>query len=172
MQRLLGAICILTGCLGYGYSYMEKERKKIAFARMWETIMLMFYEEIAFKKQSLALAAYEIGGKIQENERECFIRIYEKMITQSQKGFASIWLEEWNTYYENQILSSEEKKLIEEFAEITGFHDENVQIKMMEEQQRKWKKVQADLMEGQRERKKMIWTLSACSGVMLILVLL
>ena len=172
MQRLLGAIFILIGCLGYGYSYMEKERQKIAFAKMWENFMLMFYEEIAFKKQSLAFAAYEIGKKVKEKERECFIRIYDKMVNQNQKGFATIWLEEWNTYYEKQSLSTEEKKLIEEFAEITGFNDEKVQIKMLEEQQRKWRKVQLDLMEGQQERKKMVWTLSACSGAILILILL
>ena len=172
MQKLFGALLILAGCLGYGYSYIEREKQRIVYAGMWENIMLMFLEEISFKKQSLALAAFEIGQRIGGREGECFIRIYDKVINQRQNGFADIWLGEWKAYYQKRNLSVEEKKRIEEFADIIGFYDEKVQVKMIEELQNKWQNIRLDLIEEQRERKKMVWTLSACSGVMLILILI
>ena len=172
MQKLFGAICIFVGCMGYGLSYMEKMKQRIAYAAMWENIMLMFSEEIAFKKQSLALTALEIGEKIKGIEGECFLRIYDRMVNQNQNGFADIWTDEWNTYCKKSVLTIKEKKLIEEVKNLTGFNDEKVQIKMIDELQKKWMDLRLEWIKEQQERKKIVWTLSACSGLILILILI
>ena len=105
---------------------MEKEKQRIVYAGMWENIMLMFLEEINFKKQSLALAAYEIGQRIGGSEGECFIRIYDKMINQQQNGFADLWLQEWRKYYKKRDISIEEKRIIAEANKKTDFFIPNI----------------------------------------------
>ncbi len=172
MQRVLGAIFVITGFLGIGYFYIEKEKQKIVFIEIWDNVLSMFTNEIAYKKQSLSLAAYEIGQKVEGKVGMCFQRIHERMTEKDREGFSRIWKEEWGNYIKLNKNYQKEAKLIEEFAYLTGFEDEEVMVKMIEEQQRKWRSLRREVMEGQQERKKIVWTLSICFSLMLILILL
>ncbi|MBR5597888.1 MAG: stage III sporulation protein AB [Lachnospiraceae bacterium] len=172
MLKIAGSICIMLGTSGIGFLYIQKEREKIMFAQMWENIMQMFLSEISYRKQSLAFAGYEIGEKIGGREGECFQRIFERMQQYRGEGFANIWIEEWNLYFKERKLQEEEKKLIEEFAVFTGFEDEVIQIKLVEEQREKWKERKLTIRKGQLERERIVWTISLCAGIVLILVLI
>ena len=172
MQKLLGAIFVITGFLGMGYSYMEKEKQKIFFTQIWDNVLDMFSNEIAYKKQSLAFATYEISQKIGGKEGECFRRIYPRMTKDHREKFAHIWMEEWDKYLKNRNATERERKLVEEFTAVTGFDDEEILVKMIDEQQKKWRELRKEIVEGQQERKKIVWTLSVCSSLMLILILL
>ena len=77
MQKLLGVVFVITGSLGMGYFYLEKEKQKINFIEMWDNVLSMFINEIVYKKQSLVFAVYEIGQKIGGREGECFSKIYK-----------------------------------------------------------------------------------------------
>ena len=171
-MKLVGAICILLGAVGLGFLYVQKEKERIAFAQLWENIMEMFLSEISYRKQSLALASYEIGGKIGGKEGECFRKICERMQQYAGDRFADIWLLEWSMYFKERKLSNTEKKLIEEFVLITGFEDEIIQKKIVEEQLRKWKETRINIQKGQQERERIVWTVSLCGGIVLVLILI
>ncbi len=172
MQKLLGVVFVITGSIGMGYFYLEKEKQKINFIEMWDNVLSMFINEIVYKKQSLVFAVYEIGQKIGGREGECFSQIYSRMMNQKCEGFSNIWKDEWNTYCNKKKSSQKEKLLIEEFANVTGYDDEEILVKIIEEQQKKWRNLREEIVEGQQERKKIVWTLSICFGLMLILILL
>ena len=172
MQKFLGIIFVITGSLGMGYVYIEKEKQKINFIEMWDNILSIFTNEISYKKQSLAFAAYEIGEKIGGKEGECFKRIYKRMMEHSREGFSYIWTDEWGKYFKNRKIAQKERTLIEEFINVTGFDDEKILVRIMEEQQNKWRNLRVEIMEGQQERKKIIWTLSICFSLMLVLILI
>ena len=172
MQKILGVIFVITGSLGMGYFYIEKEEQKIAFIEMWDNILSMFANEIAYKKQSLAFAAYEIGKKLGGKEGECFGQIYQRMVEHNREGFSFIWKDEWGKYFKCRKVSQKERGLIEEFVNVTGFDDEEILVGIIEEQQKKWRNLRIEIAEGQRERKKIIWTLSMCFSLMLILILI
>lgn len=172
MQKLLGVMFVITGSLGMGYFYLEKEKQKINFIEMWDNVLSMFTNEIVYKKQSLVFAVYEIGQKIGGKEGECFTQIYRRMVNQKYEGFSKIWKDEWNTYCNNKKSGFKEKALIEEFTNVTGYDDEEILVKIIEEQQKKWRNLREEIVEGQQERKKIVWTLSICFGLMLILILL
>ena len=172
MQKVLGAVFVITGFLGMGYFYIDREKEKIKFIDMWDNVLSMFINEIAYKKQSLTFATYEIGQKMEGKVGQRFQKVHQRMTDQNREGFAEIWKEEWQNYIKNNKNYQKERKLIEEFAYLTGFEDEEVMIKMIEEQQRKWRSLRTEVMEGQQERKKMVWTLSICFSLMLILILL
>ena len=76
------------------------------------------------------------------------------------------------THFKNRKISQKEKVLIEEFVNVTGYDDEEILVKIMEEQQKKWRNLRMEIVEGQQERKKIIWTLSMCLSLMLILILI
>ena len=172
MQKILGAIFVITGSLGVGYFYIEKENQNINFIEMWDNVLSMFINEISYKKQSLVFAVYEIGKKIGGKEGEYFGKIYQRMMEHSREGFSSIWKDEWEKYFKNRKISQKERVLIEEFVNVTGYDDEEILVKIMEEQQKKWRNLRMEIVEGQQERKKIIWTLSMCLSLMLILILI
>lgn len=172
MQKLLGVVFVITGSLGMGYFYIEKEKQKISFIEMWDNVLSMFTNEIVYKKQTLAFAVYEIGQRLGGKEGECFLQIHNRMVNQKCEGFAQIWRDEWNTYCNMKKSCQKERILIEEFVNVTGYDDEKVLVKIIQEQQKKWRKLQEEILEGQQERKKIVWTLSICFGLMLILILL
>ena len=172
MQKILGAVFIIGGCLGMGYFYIEKEKQKVNFAQMWDDVLAIFLNEISYKKQSLAFAAYEIGQKIDGEEGSCFRKIYDRMMEHNRDDFSNIWIEEWESYSKKNKIAYKEKKLIEEFVYVTSFDDTEILIKMIEEQQKKWRNLRMEIIEGQKERKKIILTLSVCFSLMLILILI
>ena len=172
MQKLLGAIFVVTGFLGMGHFYLEKDKQKIIFIEMWDTVLSMFTDEIAYKKQSLVFAAYEIGKKIGGEEGECFNQIHNKMLNHNHNGFTGIWIEEWGKYLKSKNTSPKIRVLIEEFVNVTRFEDEEILVKIIEEQQKKWRSLRLEILDGQQEREKMVWTLSICCSLMLILILI
>ena len=172
MQKILGAVFIITGCIGMGYFYIEKEKQKIYFAQMWDDILSIFLNEISYKKQSLPFATYEIGQKLAGEEARCFRKIYDRMMDQNREGFSNIWIDEWEKYSKKNKIAYKEKKLIKEFAYVTAFDDKEILVKVIEEQQKKWRNLRMEIVEGQQERKKIVWTLSVCFSLMLILILI
>ena len=169
---MVGVICILLGALGCGFSYIQRDKDRIIFAQMWENIMEMFLSEISYRKQSLALAGYEIGEKIGGKEGECFQKICLRMQQYVGESFADIWISEWNIYFKERKVQEAEKKLIEEFVLLTGFEDEIIQKKMVEEQIRKWKEMKLNIQKGQQERERIVWAVSLCGGIVLVLILI
>ena len=172
MQKILGVIFVIIGSLGVGYFYIEKENQKIVFIEMWDNILSMFTNEISYKKQSLAFAAYEIGKRLGGKEGECFGQIYQRMMEHNRERFSYIWKDEWGKYFKNRKTSPKERALIEEFVNVTEFDDEEILVRVIEEQQKKWRNLRIEIAEGQQERKKIIWTLSMCFSLMLILILI
>ena len=169
--QILGALFIIIGGLGVGYGYVEKERNRIAFVEKWECIMYLFLSEITYKKQPLCLACQEIGEKTGGEEGIFLKHIGERMEERKGKGFCSIWQEECVRYFQREKMPKEEQLLLQEFGMLTGFEDENMQKKMIEEQARKWKKIRWQKQEEYQERKRLAMILSSCVGIMIVLIL-
>ena len=63
------------------------------------------------------------------------------------------------------------KQLIKEFGVLTGFEDEMIQKRMIEEQKEKWKSKRVILLKEHRERKRIVLLLSSCLGIVMVLIL-
>lgn len=171
MLQLLGCVLILIGSIGIGYAYIEKEQKIIGVTQTWEHMMQMFISEITYKKQPLSLACCEIGEKIGGKEGEYLKRIAHRMQDKGRNTFEKIWCMEWQNYYKEEKITVEIKKLIKEFGILTGFEDEMIQKKMIEEQLEKWKSMRIKMQQEHGERKRLILLLSSGLGVITVLIL-
>ena len=171
MLQMLGSIMVILGTLGMGYGYIEKEKKRIQRIEVWERIMQMFISEITYKKQTLAWACYEIGNKAGGNEGEVLKNISDRMQEITRESFPVIWTDECEKYCKEEKIDGDTKELIKGFGSLTGFEDEIVQQKMIEEQQEKWKKRRVKLQDEHQERKRIVILLSLCLGVVTVLIL-
>ena len=101
------------------------------------------------------------------------VKIYKEVCdNETYLKFSKIWIDEWGKYIKNKKLSRDIIDLIEDFVNVTGYDDEEILVKIIEEQQKKWRNLREEIVEGQQERKKIVWTLSICFGLMLILILI
>ncbi|MBR4982768.1 MAG: stage III sporulation protein AB [Lachnospiraceae bacterium] len=171
MLQMLGSLMILLGTMGIGYSYIQKEEKIISVIENWEHIMQMFISEITYKKQPLAFACYEIGEKVGKEEGRCLKTVADRMQSKNRESFWIVWEEECRRYSKREKLTEEMKVNLREFGVLTGFEDEEIQKRMIEVQGEKWKSLRIRKQKEHRERKRLIWILSSCMGIMLILVL-
>lgn len=171
MLKILGSCMIFLGILGIGYTYIEREEKIIHVIEMWEYIMHMFISEITYKKQPLSLACHVIGEKIGKEEGKCLKRVAERMKNKKGDGFWKVWEEECQAYIKKEKIIEELQPIIKGFGVLTGFEDVEIQEKLMIEQQEKWKNLRVRKQKEHQERKRLIWILSSCMGLMLVLIL-
>lgn len=171
MLQMLGVFIVILGTLGLGVEIIENEKKKISIYERWGQILQIFISEIIYKKQPLYLACFEIGKKIEGIEGEILKKISLRMHDDKGLGFKQIWCEEIERYFKEAKLNEETKVLIKEFGALTGFEDEIVQKKIIEEQKEKWKSVEINLRKEHQERKRIVLLLSFCLGVIIVLIL-
>ncbi len=171
MLQVLRSAMIILGGIGVGFSYIDRERKMIHVIEKWEYIMHMFISEITYKKQPLSQASIEIGEKIGGKEGSFLRKVSERMQERKKDRFFVIWQEECENYCKEERISREEQLLLQEFGTLTGFEDEEIQMKMIEEQKEKWKNIRVRKMEEHQERKRLILVLSSCMGIMAVLIL-
>lgn len=171
MLQMLGACMLILGVTGVGYQYVEKEEKIIRVIERWEHMMQMFISEITYKKQPLALACYEIGEKLGEEEGAYLKEISLQMQKKDSTKFKEIWESKWQKYIEEKGMNEVLRELINEFGILTGFEDETVQKKMIEEQKEKWKGERVKIQKEHRERKRIVLLLSSCLGIIAVLIL-
>ena len=171
MLQLLGSCMIMLGTMGWGYRYIQKEEKNIDVIERWEQIMQMFISEITYKKQTLPFACIEIGKKIGREEGIYLKTVADRMLNSRRESFLIIWEEECMKYIKQEGLTEEIRENIKQFGVLTGFEDEEIQKRMMEEQKEKWKSLLIRKQKENGERKRLIGILSSCMGIMLILIL-
>lgn len=171
MLQVLGSFMVMFGVMGMGYGYIEKEKKRIHRLEVWEGILQMFISEITYKKEPLALACYEIGKKAGEKEGKVLKIISQRMLEITRKSFPVIWQEECEKYCKEEKVDCDTRELIQSFGILTGFEDEALQKKMIEEQKEKWKKLRVKLQDEHQERKRIVLLLSSCLGLVIVLIL-
>ena len=171
MLRILGSCMIFFGTMGIGYELIDKKRKIIHVIERWEHIMQMFISEITYKKQPLSFACDVIGEKMGKEEG-CFLkRVAKRMQDKRGERFWEAWEEEYLKYSIKEKITEDIRGIIKEFGVLTGFEDEEIQEKLMEEQLKKWKDLRVRKQKEHQERKRLIQILSSCMGLILVLIL-
>jgi len=169
---LLGGILIIAGSAGFGYLYMEKERKRIEILERIAYIFKLLKSEITYKKQPLPYACKVSGEKIPDREGGVLIEIADAMERREGLGFSEIWRNSWQAYLQASCLSEEEKSRILDFASFIGYEEEALQENMMEHQCREFTLMAGKVREELEKKKRVVVTLSTCLGILFVLILL
>ncbi|MGN0289955.1 MAG: stage III sporulation protein AB [Lachnospiraceae bacterium] len=172
MLDLLGAILIVTGSIGFGYLYMEKERKRIEILERISYIFKLLKSEITYKKQPLPCACRVSGEKIADKEGRVLLKIADTMESGEGIGFAEIWRDSWQEYLKASCLSEEERSRVLDFASFVGYDEEALQENMMEHQCREFTLLAGKVREELEKKKRVVLTLGACLGILFVLILL
>ena len=171
MLDLLGGILIIMGTTGFGYLYMEKERKRMELLERIIYLFSLLKSEITYKKQPLPHACRVCGEKIREEGR-LLKEIAEKIEEGEGERFGEVWKSKWKEYLKGSSLTPEEKSRVLDFSSFIGYEEEELQEKMMEYQCKEFT-LQADKVREELEKKKrVVILLSSCLGILFVLILL
>ena len=86
MLKLVGSLCILAGCIGWGAGRIGEEKSRIRHLQEWIRIIRRIQNEIAYGKRTLPEICLLLSESCPEPYRECFGAIYEQAGRQEGEG--------------------------------------------------------------------------------------
>ena len=170
-MRLIGCLLVITGCLGFAGSICMDLNRRLALLLQLREIFENLKYYISYQKaavpEALGKMAEKKGGPFCAAFKAIYIRIYE-----GGENFPGIWQEEMEKAVEPLPLKREEKKLIYDFPSCLGYMEENAQALTLDELLRQIRLQIEELEKEKRNKNKLIMSLGAAGGCLLVLLLL
>lgn len=127
MQRVIGAALIVAGSTGIGFWYGERLQEALRQLRYMKRLLEQFNSEIRYGKAALPECCLLVGRKAREPYRAALLAIHEKMSSPEGACFSEKWREYMGKALSELPLKAEEKKIFLEFADCSGFSDNQMQ---------------------------------------------
>ena len=169
--RLLGALCVLGGCLGYALQYLEERKRHIGRLKEWQLLLEYLEGEIRFGKCSLP---------------ECFLHVGERLHTPLGCSFQNVGMTIHLEPDKNlrglleEALKKELKPLYQEeasgellaFLPPDGFFDEQMQCRALMRCRERVEELLEEQKEAYRKKCRVAVSLGAAVGCFIILLLI
>ena len=172
MLRLIGIFCLSIGCMGVGWSWKDRLKKRLEESYQARQALMLFQNEIMYSRAPLPEACLQLAGRIPEPYRTAFLRIHKEMSANNGVAFDTVWKRQMEECAKGLSLPAEEKGWLLELGACVGFMDSRTQAQMLEQYIRR-----LDLSIEKQEREmadkgKVILCLSVMGGLMVAIILL
>lgn len=172
MLRVVGAILLMVGCIGSGWSAKEGLKKNLDDLYQIRRIFQMFQSEMAYSRAPIPEACLRIGNRAREPYRSALFSIREEMIADYGESFLNIWNRQMKICMRKLSIAGEDKRLFLDFGGCIGYTDEKMQMQAVEQYIHK-----LDISIGRMEKDmankcKVIMSLSIMGGLTLAIILL
>lgn len=172
MLRLVGSICILVGCLGFGWSLRCGIRDRLSALQTILQIFKMLQNEITYSKAPLPEACRRIAGKVSEPYKTGFMEIYERMMENNGCSFCLVWKQSMEKYLKALPLSGEERKICLDFGDCAGYVDGRMQAEAIGHYMHNLELSVKELEEDMKNKSKVIMSLSVMGGMLVTIILI
>lgn len=171
MLKLVGILCILTGCIGLGGNKVKEEKRRIRHLQEMIRIIKRIQNEISYGKHTLPEICLILSEHCYEPYRPYFRAIYEQTLQRDGAGLSRVWEQQTRLCLHNAPLQQEEKEILQGLLRSTGIQEENYQAESMG-QSMDWLTRKCRQAEDAYENKsRMIFSLSVLAGVFLAILL-
>ena len=172
MLRIIGAACILSGCVGMGMSYRMRLRDGLWHLRYMHKIFELFMSEIGFGRSTLPECCRNIGEKMVEPYKSALLSIGKNHGENHEENF----FEKWEEHMENALfevpVTKAEKEMLLGFSECFGVADHRMQIRTIEQ----YRDMLASAIKNREEalsgQERLATGLGIMSGILLTVILL
>lgn len=170
--KIVGCICIIIACSGYGFSKGKEYKKHIDEVEELRRIAVMFATETSFSKLPIADLAVRISKKVIEPYKSWLLRLADDLQKERQNTLSIVWQKEAEGLLSNLSLSEEEEEELKGLGGQIG----NYNIKMQETAFRWY----ASCLEERRERllkdvsekQRLCNSLGVLAGIFLVIILI
>ena len=172
MFKIVGMLCILAGCIGWGVNRIGEEHRRIEHLREMLRIIRRIQDEIGYGKHTLpeiCLILAECCGPLY---RAHFRQIYEQMNQKSGTDLDQIWASQIEQCQKDAPLSDEEKDILRNLLQNLGMQEEKLQAKSVGRYEELLVRNCRKTEEAYENKAKMIFSVSVLTGVFLTIMLL
>ena len=170
MLRLLGIICLMTGCIGTGWSLRCRMKRGLEQLYQIRQIMKMFQSEITYSHVPLPEACRRIAGQMKAPYKSALLRIHEQMQENAGESFAVIWKRHIGSCLKELDMREEDGRMLYEFGDSVGFMDGKMQTEILEQAVYKLE-LAIDRQEKELANKcRVIMSLSVMGGLMIAII--
>lgn len=172
MLKLLGSICILTGCIGWGGSKIREEKEKVQNLRELIRIIKRIQNEISYGKHTLPEICLILAEYSRTPYRECFRMIYERSRRQEDICLEEIWEQEFEQGLRTACLPEEEKGILQNLLQNLGIQEEKYQAESIGQSLDMLIRTCRQSEDAYEGKSRVIFSLSILTGMFLTILLL
>ena len=172
MQRVIGAVLILTATGGAGYVYGQELKQYLEKLQYFRYVMSLIKGEIAYTHAPLPEIFSEVARRVKPPYDRWLIKTAAEMEKREEYGFARMWnrcvdkyLGELNLKYEHAILVKEPGTFLGSLEKDTLDHAMQMYLNRVDLEIEK-------LREGLSAKTRISGCLGVMSGIFLIVILL
>jgi len=171
-MRLVGAVFILTGCLGVVTCIRADMKTRLDTIRKAVEILENLAAEIRFSKATLP-ECFRVLAHVPENPFcGCFRQITERMQCRTGDSLGEVYRECMQECLKDFPLKPEEKNIILGLIRDADIADVQMQERELQRKKECLEKIARDLEAEFKEKSKVIVTLGTTVGIMLVILLL
>lgn len=172
MLRFAGAVLLMVGCIGSGWSAKERLKRNLDDLYRIRQIFQMFQSEIIYSRAPIPEACLRIGGRAGEPYRSALLSIKEEMTADYGESFLDIWNRQIKICMRKLSVSGEDKRLFLDFGSCIGYTDEKMQTQAVEQYIHKLDISIGRMEKDMADKCKVIMSLSIAGGLTLAIILL
>ncbi len=172
MFKLVGFLCIMAGCIGWGDGKVREEQDRIRHLRELIRIIRRIQDEIRYGKHTLPEICLILSEYSDAWYGPHFRQIYEQIRQRNGTGLETIWTRQMELCFQGVPLQEEEKDVLRRLPENLGMREETLQAvnigQSMDMLARKCRQVE----ETYQNKSRVIRSVSILAGVFLTIILL
>lgn len=172
MLRVAGAVLLMAGCIGSGWSAKERLKKNLDDLYRIRQIFQMFQSEIAYSRAPLPEACMRIGNRLEEPYRSALLSVREEMLADHGESFLNIWDRQIGICMRKLSLAEADKRLLLDFGSCIGYIDGKMQTQAVEQYIHKLDISIGRMEKDMADKCKVIMSLSIMGGLLLAIILL
>lgn len=127
MLKLVGFLCIMIGCMGWGEGRIREEKSRVRHLRELIRIIRRIQDEIRYGKHTLPEICLILSEYSDPWYSIYFQRIYEQLSRRNGTGLEAIWTKQMELCFQGVPLQEEEKDVLRRLPENLGLQEETLQ---------------------------------------------
>lgn len=172
MYKLIGVLCILAGCAGWGSVKVGQEKDRVRHLRTLFHILGQMRSEISYGKHTLPEICLLLAELNDDCYSSCFSRIYEQTREENGGNFPEVWEMEIQDCLKELPLREDERDTVAELPKTLNFQEENGQSGRIGQAEAFMEGRYRQAEETYENRAKMIRSVSILTGLLLSILLL
>lgn len=172
MYKLIGVLCILAGCAGWGSARAGQEKDRVGHLRTLFHILGQMRSEISYGKHTLPEICLLLAELNDGRYHSCFARIYEQTGEENGGNFSEVWETQMLICLEGLPLKEDEREAVVKLPAMLSFQEEGGQSGRIGQTEAFLESRYRQAEEAYENRSKMIRSVSVLTGLLLSILLL
>lgn len=172
MFRLLGAVLVLLGCVGFALCLCREMRRRLYLLYEMKRMYELFRSQIGYSAAAFPELCRMSSQHLEEPFSSFLYAVYERAEENSGKAYQQIWKEEAEHFLEGAGMKKEDKILLFEFSRSVGYADKELMEQEVENRIKAVLLVIQDMEKHLAEREKMIVSFGIMGGLLIVILLL